>query len=181
VEQDKISEVTQVRAVRTAFDGLDPDGLDYLYRSAHIKVPFPLVAGVRTPILNIQTPPHMVWDISSLEFFGLIEVGNNWADVPDDFVRDMLIYRLKRNDRSPWNCSTANVGGVPFDGFDVLNRNVLTFFGDIPQHVVYTGGAVLTVEVEIINAAWVAPVTFRAGVRVGGREVQKDKWEEVAV
>jgi len=180
MENDKCEKPQKVRAVSTAFDGLDPNGLDYLYRSGHGKVPFPFVAGGFVNVLTLQVPPHFIWDISGIEFFGLVDVGGNWVEVPDDFFRESIVMRVLRNDMSPWNYATLDLGGNPHDGSDVLNRNILGSFGSTPGHLIFTGGSTLTVRAEVISSLFVAPQGLRAGVRISGREVQKDKWEEVA-
>ena len=177
--------IQTVKRVDTAFDGLDPNGLDYLIRSADVELTQPLVAGATQTIISLQVPPHLVWDISGVEFFGTIEVGGGFAEVPDDYVRNSIVYRILKNDAAfRNNVSLIFVGAAlvptPFNGSDILNRNILALLGSTPGHLIFGGSSTLKVEVEVVNALLPVPLGFRVGVRFAGREIQQDKWEDMA-
>jgi len=168
-----------LRAVDTAFDGLVPGGLDYIKRSSHVLLPQPLVAGFLN-ILVAQVPPHMMWDLSTIEFFGLVPVGAAFAEVPADFCCNVLVFNVLNNGRAQVNQAVADVNAFVFNGTDRLLDNVVDY-ADTPGHLIVSGGSTLTFQVQVIALAWVPPVLFSVGVRFGGREVGSDKWEDVAI
>lgn len=176
-------EVQRVRVVDSFYDGMPPEreAPSYLYHTDMIAIPLPLVLGTTTTLTQFTVQSNQVLEVSGLEAFVSVPAGGAWVDAPADFVRRSLYFQLLRSGAAPWSFTNGIVGAAGQSGFDVLNRNILDMFGDVPGHILFPEGSQLTVDFTVANVALPVPVGTMAGVRITGRLFSQVAWSRVAV
>jgi hypothetical protein len=177
------TKVSTVRRVDTAFDGLLPDSANYFYATGEVRVEA-LGPGDVGTVFSQKVPNNSVWDITGIEF-GVIyrAIGGQYYDFPEDGIRRDAVFNFLLNENVPIEFQTSRGADGVVTGSDIIWKNVLGMWGSTPVHIVAGSGTLVTVTFAPLVVAWAPVVSPRimALVRITGRQVQQDKWEEVSI
>lgn len=170
-----------IKIVDSFFFGTPPEGVNYMSDTSHLVVTQPLVVGATQQISQYPTPPNQVVAITHIEFFLLAPLGGGWTRLPDDFAQLSFAFQVMRDGKAPlWQ--TVNAPGLANNtvGFDMLNQNVLDYFGDAPAYLLYASGSTYQINIVVLNAGIVIPANLRAGVRTGALQIPAEQWKLAA-
>jgi len=179
-----------VRVADSFFQGLPPAGIDqgFVYYSQVVALPSPLIAGATVDLLVPAYPvrPSDMLFLASLEFFLAVPMGvTGYVDAPDDAARLSLFFEITSSPSARWSTSMAPGGPAWLaganNGFDLLNRNVLTLFQEGPLHLLFPGGTSVRAKCNIANPNLPVAVGTLVGVRFAGRLIPELLWRNKAI
>lgn len=169
-----------VRQRLSWYDDLPPQEPQlYSFRFTTL-IPAPWVAGV-TPLLTIRAPQGQYLDVTWIEFFIEAPTGGAGAYVrmPDDAVTSNLIFRVLRDGAQPWNVTFQDAPNPVDNGFDMLNQNVMGYWGDTSARILVAENSTLSITCFTPNGVPNVPLLSRIGVMLCWRGVSKLIYEEV--
>ena len=173
-------DVSLVQIVDSFFDGVPPEGADYFYRNNVVEAPLGLNTGLTLNIITYRVPDFQVLDLSGLEFYIHTGVPLPFTDYPDDTIRGIAYFRIRKNGQQPWfSANDTPVAAQDVEGYDLLNRNVLAMWGAAPIHMIFGPSSVLTVDLVVFNTATHIPSKVFVGARINGRQVTDEVFKKV--
>jgi hypothetical protein len=172
--------VSLVQIVDSFFDGVPPEGADYFYRNNVVETPAGLVAGLTLNIITYKVPDFQVLDLSGLEFYIHTGGPTPFTDYPDDTIRGIAFFRIRKNEQQPWfSANDTPAANQDVEGYDLLNRNVLAMWGAAPIHMIFGPSSLLTVDLVVVNTAVQLPNKVFVGARINGRQVTDEVFRKV--